>query len=134
MARRAMRRSFLMLRSLLEDRFQLKLHRETKELPVYALTVAKSGPNCSKPKEGGCIPIDPNGMLPPPSNAPGQPDAGFSLRQGRGARESLGCGWRGERVAMPEFIRMLSMVLGRPVLDRTGFTETFDVRLDLLPG
>ena len=34
---------------------------------------------------------------------------------------------------MPDFIRVLSMVLGRPVLDRTGFTETFDVRLDFTP-
>src|SRR5229473_809561 len=33
-----------MLQSLLEDRFKLKLHRETKELPVYVLTVAKGGP------------------------------------------------------------------------------------------
>src|SRR5262245_56902879 len=34
----------LMLQKLLVDRFQLKLHRETRELPIYALVVAKSGP------------------------------------------------------------------------------------------
>jgi uncharacterized protein (TIGR03435 family) len=34
----------LMLRTLLTERFQLKLHSETKELPIYALTVAKGGP------------------------------------------------------------------------------------------
>ena len=34
---------------------------------------------------------------------------------------------------MPEFIRMLSMVLGRPVVDSTGFTATFDLRLDFTP-
>jgi uncharacterized protein (TIGR03435 family) len=33
-----------MLQSLLEDRFQLKLHRETKESPVYALVIGKDGP------------------------------------------------------------------------------------------
>jgi uncharacterized protein (TIGR03435 family) len=32
-----------MLQALLEDRFQLKIHRETREVPVYALTVAKGG-------------------------------------------------------------------------------------------
>jgi hypothetical protein len=37
-----------MLRSLLEDRFQLRSHRETKELPVYILTVAKDGPHSLK--------------------------------------------------------------------------------------
>src|SRR5262249_17964047 len=31
------------LQSLLEDRFQMKIHRETKELPVYELTAAKGG-------------------------------------------------------------------------------------------
>jgi uncharacterized protein (TIGR03435 family) len=34
---------------------------------------------------------------------------------------------------MPEFIRVLSMVLGRTVVDQTGFTELFDIRLDFLP-
>ncbi len=34
----------LMLQALLADRFKLKVHHETKELPVYALTVAKNGP------------------------------------------------------------------------------------------
>jgi uncharacterized protein (TIGR03435 family) len=34
----------LMLQSLLEDRFQLKLHRENKQAPIYALVVAKDGP------------------------------------------------------------------------------------------
>ena len=34
---------------------------------------------------------------------------------------------------MPEFVRMLSMVLGRTVIDKTGFTGLFDVRLDFLP-
>ncbi len=33
----------LMLQSMLADRFQLKLHREMKELPVYALVIAKNG-------------------------------------------------------------------------------------------
>ena len=34
----------VMLRTLLADRFQLKIHRETRELPVYALVVARNGP------------------------------------------------------------------------------------------
>ncbi len=32
-----------MLQALLEDRFQMKMHRESKELPVYSLVVAKGG-------------------------------------------------------------------------------------------
>jgi uncharacterized protein (TIGR03435 family) len=34
---------------------------------------------------------------------------------------------------MPEFIRVLSTVLGRTVIDQSGFKDTFDVRLDFLP-
>jgi hypothetical protein len=43
---------FLMLQSLLEDRFQLKSHRETRELPVYALVAARRGLKLPHPKEG----------------------------------------------------------------------------------
>jgi len=123
----------LMLRSLLEDRFQLKLHRETKELPVYALTVARSGLKLQPPKEGGCIPADPSGTLPPPSDTPRQRAPGFPCGMPGVMMEPSGVRIEGGKVAMPDFIRVLSMVLGRPVLDRTGFAETFDVRLDFTP-
>ena len=46
---------FLMLQSLLEDRFQLKIHRETRELPVYALVPARGGLKLPPPKEGSCV-------------------------------------------------------------------------------
>jgi uncharacterized protein (TIGR03435 family) len=41
----------LMLRTLLADRFKLTSHRQTKDLPVYALLVAKNGPNSMRHKE-----------------------------------------------------------------------------------
>src|ERR1700722_11669240 len=40
----AQRRRALMMQALLRDRFQLKMHVESRELPVYALVVAKGGP------------------------------------------------------------------------------------------
>jgi len=39
----------------------------------------------------------------------------------------------GGKVAMPELVRMLSMVLGRTVVDRTGFSGLFDMQLEFLP-
>ena len=46
-----------MLRTLLEDRFRLKVHRETKEAPVYFLTVAKGGTrSCSQPGNQVALP------------------------------------------------------------------------------
>src|SRR5206468_3598790 len=42
----------LMLRSLLEDRFHFRAHTETRQLPIYQLTVARSGLKLPQPKEG----------------------------------------------------------------------------------
>ena len=47
-----------MLRALLEDRFKLKLHSETRQIPVYELTVAKSGFRLKPLPEGSCTPFD----------------------------------------------------------------------------
>jgi uncharacterized protein (TIGR03435 family) len=49
-----------MLRRLLEDRFALKVRRETREAPVYELTVAKGGPKVKQTPEGSCVPLDLN--------------------------------------------------------------------------
>jgi uncharacterized protein (TIGR03435 family) len=130
----------LMLQSLLEDRFQLKIHRETRELPVYALVAARSGLKLPAPKEGGCVippqdglpalPMGAGGRMQPPGQ--GQPlsfpcgSLGVSL-QPSGAR------MQGGQVPMAELIRVLSMVLGRTVIDKTGFMGLFDVRLDFVP-
>jgi len=127
---------FLMLQSLLEDRFQLKVHRETRELPAYALTAAKGGLKLPSPKEGGCASSTPDastwagGRMPPPGQ--GQP----TLAPCGSVRVFLlpsGARMQGGRIPMPEFIRILSMALGSPVIDKTGFTQLFDVRLDFLP-
>ena len=120
----------LMLKSLLEDRFQLKTHTETRELPVFALVQTKSGSKLAPPKEGGCIAVA-EGTLPPPPPA-GQP---FRTPCGHAGVMGLPTGARlqGGAVAMPEFIRILAMVLGRPVIDKTGIGGTFDVQLDFSP-
>ena len=54
-----------MLQTLLEDRFKLVVHRETKEMPVYALLPGKNGPKLPEAKEGGCVPMNPNSPPPP---------------------------------------------------------------------
>jgi uncharacterized protein (TIGR03435 family) len=134
---------FLMLQSLLEDRFQLKTHRKTRDLPVYALVPARSGLKLPHPKEGGCVSPDPEappgavftqdwagGRMPPPRQ--GQPPAARCGSVNVMVTLS-GARMQGGNVTMPEFTRALSMVLGRRVVDRSGFTELFDVRLDFLP-
>ena len=47
-----------MLQTLLEDRFNLKVHKEPRDTPVYELTVAEQNPKLRPSKDGDCIPID----------------------------------------------------------------------------
>ena len=59
-----------MLQSLLEDRFQLKLHRASKEIDVFELTAGKSWSKLRPAKEGGCVAFDRN--HPPETAAAGR--------------------------------------------------------------
>jgi uncharacterized protein (TIGR03435 family) len=116
-----------MLQTLLEDRFELKVHRETKEVPVYVLIAARNGPKLPEGKEGGCVAFGPN-TPPPPPPPPGQfpptPCGGFFMSPNH---------LEGGKIGMKQFVNALSNILGRPVIDKTGFTGTFDVKLDFSP-
>jgi uncharacterized protein (TIGR03435 family) len=115
--------SRLMLQALLADRFQLMVHRETKEVPIYALVPAKGGAKLAEPKEGSCVKFDP--AAPPPPPTPGQPPpklcGGFIM-----GLNTL----RGGKISMTQFVDGLSNILGRPVIDKTGYTGTFDAALE----
>ena len=68
----------LLVQSLLEDRFQLVIHKESKDMPIYALVMARKdgrlGAQLVESKEGGCTPID-TSKPPPPPPEPGKPPA-----------------------------------------------------------
>jgi uncharacterized protein (TIGR03435 family) len=121
---------YRMLRSLLEERFQLKTHRETRELPVYALTVTRNGPKLPQPKEGMCRASD---SPPPPPPARGQmpfaPCGAVGVMGLSGSKVRI----QGAQVSMPDLIKTLAMVMGRPVVDKTGYSEKFDVQFDFAP-
>jgi len=88
------------LRSLLADRFQLALHSETKEQPVYALVVNKGGPNLQESAE-------PRGLI---------------RKMGRGTL-------KGQAVGLGMLALNLSNELGRRVIDKTGLAGKFDFEL-----
>ena len=46
-----------MLQTILEDRFKLKLGRENRDIPLFALTVAKGGPKLKPHQEGSCAAV-----------------------------------------------------------------------------
>jgi|SRR5665213_3656774 len=109
----------IMLQALLEDRFQMKVHRETKTLPVYALTVAK------------------NGLKLHPADCITQPAAGekplniCESRYGsRGLNRTLD--WTGTN--MVDLTRFaLPNIMGRTVIDKTGVQGSFDIHLEWTP-
>jgi uncharacterized protein (TIGR03435 family) len=120
-----------MLQVLLEDRFHLKLHREIRELPVYNLTVAKGGIKIPPMKEGGCVAIDPHHT--PPSPEPGQSPTPFCGNYSMGRADGLNI-LDAHGVSISGFASaVLSGMLGRPVIDKTGITLTFDIHLEFAP-
>jgi len=110
--------AWLMLRSLLADRFKLSIHRETRDLPVYALTVAKGGPHLPAPEDPNCTP---GGPVSGPSTVP----CGIV----RVTMAPDGLALLGKSVSVGEFIRTLASILGQPVIDKTGFTVMTDIHL-----
>jgi len=97
-----------MLKKLLADRFQLKFHTDKKELSVYALVPAKTGPKLTKSEADA-------GSLP-----------GLFFR---------GLGKLNVRNAtMLDFTQLMQeAVLDRPVVDQTGLTGRWDFTLNWTP-
>jgi uncharacterized protein (TIGR03435 family) len=120
-----------MLQVLLEERFKLTLHRETRQLPVYELAVGKGGAKLRPTKEGTCTPYLEDSP-PPPASAPGQPNRNFcGLHLAvDGSNRTVD----GKGVSMAVFASNLSRTytsdLGRTVIDKTGLTGTFDVHVN----
>jgi uncharacterized protein (TIGR03435 family) len=109
-----------MLQALLENRFNLKVHRENQELPVYVLTVAKGG---LKMKPSSCTPVDPLRSGTDPKRC-GQMVYGV-----RGSNQTISA--VGIRVGA--LAASLSQGLARTVVDRTELTDPFDFRLEWVP-
>jgi uncharacterized protein (TIGR03435 family) len=127
-------RLFVMLQSLVEDRFRLKTHREMKELPVFVLVSNRGGFKLPAPKEGSCVDSGAEAALEWAGGGrmafPGE----LPPAKGRCGSVVVGLGQvRGGKIAMPELARALSLALGRVVIDRTGFAERFDIQLEFLP-
>lgn len=114
------RQIWLMLQSLLEDRFKLKVHREYKVLRVYFLTVAKNGLKLPKPTEGDCVESPP---------ASGQRPLGPCASATVAFEPSTGLDVEGRQVGMEDLIKVLSGMLQRPIVDKTDFSGKFDANL-----
>jgi uncharacterized protein (TIGR03435 family) len=99
-----------MLQTLLADRFKLRAHRETKEIPAYALLVAKGGP---KFKE----------------SSPNATESTQTVVSGR--NQSI----TASKTSMDELAQMIggAFALDRPVVDRTGLAGAYDFKIEASP-
>ena len=94
-----------MLQSLLAERFKLAAHHETKELPVYALTVTKGGPKFKSSETASGITSNSNRTQ-----------------------------WHmTAKVTMERFAEFLTSEAGRPVLDKTSLPGSYELKLDWSP-
>lgn len=110
-----------MLQAILEDRFQLKIRRETREVPLYVLEVNKGGPKLQPHKEGNCVIVDAD--HPPPRPVPGGPLLCGAIWRGEDYIESRGS-------TMEDLASNLAFFLDRDVIDKTGLTGLYDIRID----
>lgn len=117
-----------MLQSLLEDRFRLKVHRETKEGPVYLLTLAKSGPKLHSSKEGMCVIADID-HPPEAGNAPARVCGKPKISSG-GPVVAVDI----PGATMGNLCSQLGLVMDREVIDRTGITGRFDIHFEVTPA
>jgi uncharacterized protein (TIGR03435 family) len=108
----------LMLQALLEERFALRVHRETRELPVYELVRTRAdgqlGPRI-RPSKAECVP------------KPGERSP-CTLQIQEGRFRGTGTNWGNGEV--------LSLNIGvwdRPIIDKTGLSGSFDIDLEWTP-
>jgi uncharacterized protein (TIGR03435 family) len=108
----------VMLRALLADRFRLKLHHESKTMPVYNLVLAKNGPKLTAMEASQPEPFELY--------------SNFSMATVGDRTELRGYG------SLGQFADFLTRIAERPVIDRTGIAGAFELRLlcaiDGFPG
>ena len=109
----------LMVQFILQDHFQLKIHREVRELPVYELVVAQGGPK---------IRLADNQPPPPPPLSSGVARGTYFIGGNR-----AGMGFEGNAIPLDRLVNILSTETGRTVIDKTGLQGLYDMQMEWTP-
>jgi len=96
-----------MMQALLAERFHLAVHRESKEMPAYALVVAKSGPKLQQVEPGGTSMND---------------------NESNNSRRITA-----ERASMAVLAETLARIVEHPVVDRSGLQGVYSLKLQYTP-
>ena len=124
---------FLMIRSMLEERFHLAVHFETKDMPIYALVLARADGKLGqrmKPSTTDCAALMASMRArggPPAPPAPGErPPCGMRMFPGNVSAGSM---------TMTQIVNALARMpgLNRTVVDRTGLAGAYDFDLTFTP-
>ena len=110
----------LMVQSILQDHFQLKIHREVRELPVYEMVVAQGGPK---------IRLADNQPPPPPPLSSGVARGTYFIGGNR-----AGMGFEGNAIPLDRLVNILSTETGRTVIDKTGLQGLYDMQMEWTPN
>jgi uncharacterized protein (TIGR03435 family) len=148
-----------MLKALLEDRFKLKTHKETREMPIDTLVIARNdgklGPNL-RPSTSDCqsaqvqeeqqkraqaasaaLKGDPSalaGLLPKPGEVvPCSMTPMIGSVQGAAAGGMPSFGMRGNGQRLSVLVQLLSQAMGKTVQDKTGLAGLYDFELTFDP-
>ena len=122
----------LRLQAVLQDKFKLKVHHESRQLAVYALTVASGGPELHPSKVANCAKFAwsreefPPGQWPPDCV---EAEAGPNLQLNH-TLKAVGMRISAAADDPGALTTLLARELHRTVLDRTGITGLFDIYLE----
>jgi uncharacterized protein (TIGR03435 family) len=129
-----------MLQALLAERFNLSIHRESKDLPVYALVVGKGGlkPKESTPEPDGPIPASPSAiaLYTPQGDAHMEKDGLPQITDGPFGPMRMAIGRDGtvqmelSRVTMQGLADLLCSNADRPVVDMTELKGNYQMQID----
>ena len=109
--------AMLLLKPLLEDRFKLRAHVESRDVAEFALVLTKSGLRLQQAIPGEAYPNLPDG------------------RNGGAGKVFFGKGdWTGQGISLAQLAQRLSPQVGRKVVDQTGLAGKYDIHLTFTPN
>jgi uncharacterized protein (TIGR03435 family) len=121
-----------MFQALLADRFQVKLHKEQKEFPVYALVVGKGSLKLKEtPPDSDPDNEEPKGIV---DATGGGSAAGVSVNLGHGSSWSFVPNrFEAKKLTMEQFAASLERFADRPIVDMTALKGQYDLAFDVNP-
>ena len=119
-----------MMQRLLEDRFQLKVHRESREGPIYELTLPKGNAKALAAKGTPCVAAD---FVNLPFAPPFRPGADRPCNMIFNARKGPNMVLTARGLSMEQLTQSLTGATGKLVVDKTGMTGNVDLDLVYAP-